>query len=122
MRELYEQFLSVFWIAIHHRWAVAIAMALICLVGWSVVFILPDKYEADASIYFDQETALSPVLQGIATESSSLEERALLIRRTLTTRASLLEIAKNSGVDLSQYPPEAAENFLNNMFKQVKYC
>ena len=120
MRELYEQIISVFWIAIHHRWAVAISAAIICFIGWGVVYLLPDKFEVGASIYFDQETALSPVLEGIATEDTSRDERAMIIQRTLTNRASLIEIAESNGVDLSNRTPRQVNKFLSKMYKQIK--
>lgn len=119
MRELYEQILSVFWVAIHHRWAAGLAAAAICLIGWGIVYILPDKYEVYASVYFDDETALSPVLEGIATQDTSRDERAMIIRRTLTNSASLMHIAEVSGIDLSQHSPRAVDRFLEKMYKQI---
>lgn len=119
MRELYEQLQSIFWVAVHHRWAALLSSALICLIGWGVVYLLPDQYEVYASVYFDDETALTPVLEGLATEDFSGDERAMIVRRTLTNESSLEEIAKASGKDLSQYSDADANEILFNMFKNI---
>ncbi len=119
MREIYEQILSIFWITVHHRWVVLTTAALVCFIGWAVVYILPDKYEVKATIYFDEETALSPVLKGVGTEKSSGDERASIIRRTLKNRASLLKIVDASGVDVSGYSDKALEKFLRKLVKTI---
>ncbi len=120
MRELYEQLISGIWVALHHRWSVAIVASLVCLIGWGVVYLLPDKYEVKATVYFDSETALSPVLKGIATEKDSSEERVLIIQRTLTNRVSLQHIAESSGMQLDSYSTKEVDNILAKMFRNIK--
>ncbi len=46
------------------RWLGMAAAAALAIVGWVVVFALPDRYEATASIFVDTRTALKPVLRG----------------------------------------------------------
>ena len=48
-------------------WALAIA-TLLALGGWVLVFSLPDRYEASASVFVDTRTSLKPVLQGLTVE------------------------------------------------------
>ena len=120
MREIYEQILAIFWITIHHRWLVAFAAALICLIGWTVVYLLPDQYQVKTVIYFDSETALSPVLENIAIEDKSREERALIIQRTLTNRSSLQAIAIKSGKLTETASEQKVNKTLYNMFKNLK--
>ena len=44
------------------RWVGLIAAVIIALMGWLVVFALPDRYEAEARVFVDTRTAL---LQGM---------------------------------------------------------
>ena len=120
MRDIFEQLAQIFWIAIHHRWLVAFSAALICLVGWTVVYLLPDSYEVKTAIYFDAETALTPVLENIAIEDNSREERALIIQRRMTNHSTLVEIAQRSG-KITEYDSEKArEKKLIKMHKNIK--
>ena len=41
----------------------------ICIAGWTVVFVLPDKYRATAKVYVETRTALSQVTTGISVEN-----------------------------------------------------
>src|SRR5258706_359568 len=50
------------------RWLALAVAAALALVGWLVVFALPDRYEAVASVFVDTRTSLKPVLQGLTVE------------------------------------------------------
>ena len=45
-----------------YRWLALALAILIALFGWLVVFSLPDRYEAVASVFVDTRTSLKPVL------------------------------------------------------------
>ncbi len=50
-----------------YRWLAALAAIVVAVVGWSVVFTMPDRYEASAQVLVDTRTALRPALQGLTT-------------------------------------------------------
>ena len=65
MHQILEELLTWLRHVWRGRWlALAIAW-LVCLVGWTVVTILPDEYESSARIYADTDRMLSPVFAGI---------------------------------------------------------
>ena len=66
------------------RWALAVAWGL-CLIGWLVVYVIPDSYESHARVNVDTRTALRPLLQGIAVEPD-VESQLNLVRQTLMGR------------------------------------
>ena len=52
------------------RWlGIATAFA-VAVIGWLIVFALPDRYEAVARIFVDTRTALRPALQGLTVEQN----------------------------------------------------
>ncbi|MBV9724122.1 MAG: hypothetical protein JO299_03010 [Gammaproteobacteria bacterium] len=80
-----------------YRWlAFGIACAL-ALLGWLLVFMLPDRYEAHASVLVDTRTALKPALEGLATQQDVGVELSY-VRESLLTDARLIGIARLVGL------------------------
>jgi polysaccharide chain length determinant protein (PEP-CTERM system associated) len=80
-----------------YRWlAFGIASA-VALVGWLLVFMLPDRYEARASVLVDTRTALQPALKDLATQQD-VGVQLNYVRESLLTDARLLGIARLVGL------------------------
>jgi polysaccharide chain length determinant protein (PEP-CTERM system associated) len=76
-------------------WALSVGSALAFL-GWLIVFMLADRYEARASVLVDTRTALKPALEGLALQQDVGVELNY-VRESLLTDPRLLEIAKSVG-------------------------
>jgi polysaccharide chain length determinant protein (PEP-CTERM system associated) len=79
------------------RWPALAAAAIACVIGWVVVFALPDRYEADARVFVDTRTALKPALQGLTTEQN-VDAQINYVRQSLLEGPQLEKIAKDTGV------------------------
>jgi polysaccharide chain length determinant protein (PEP-CTERM system associated) len=79
------------------RWPALAAAAIACVIGWVVVFALPDRYEADARVFVDTRTALKPALQGLTTEQN-VDSQINYVRQSLLEGPQLEKIAKDTGV------------------------
>ena len=79
------------------RWPALTAAAIACVIGWVVVFALPDRYEADARVFVDTRTALKPALQGLTTEQN-VDAQINYVRQSLLEGPQLEKIAKDTGV------------------------
>lgn len=80
-----------------HRWlALGIASAL-AVAGWLLIFMLPDRYEAQASVLVDARTALKPALEGLALQQDVGVELSY-VRESLLTNPTLLDVAKRVGI------------------------
>ena len=62
MRDLYEQLLTYIRGIWRYRWFMMLMAWLICIVGWGVVYQLPDKYKAEARVHVDTQSMLRPLL------------------------------------------------------------
>src|ERR1700743_579733 len=82
------------------RWYALIVAFVVALIGWAVVFALPDRYEADARVFVDTRTALRPALQGL-TIDQNVDAQINYVRQSLLEGPTLERIAKEAGV-LSQ--------------------
>jgi polysaccharide chain length determinant protein (PEP-CTERM system associated) len=79
------------------RWVALITAFVVALIGWAVVFALPDRYEADARVFVDTRTGLKPALQGL-TIDQSVDAQINYVRQSLLEGPQLEQIAKNAGV------------------------
>jgi polysaccharide chain length determinant protein (PEP-CTERM system associated) len=80
-----------------YRWlAVAVAAGL-ALLGWLVVFALPDRYEASAEVLVDSRTALTPALQGLAVQQD-VSVQLNYVRESLLAEPQLLKVAQEAGI------------------------
>ena len=80
-----------------YRWlALGIASAL-ALSGWLLIFMLPDRYEARASVLVDTRTALRPALEGLATQQD-VGVQLTYVRESLLTDRRLVETARTVGL------------------------
>jgi polysaccharide chain length determinant protein (PEP-CTERM system associated) len=92
------------------RWFALIAAVIVALIGWAVVFALPDRYEADARVFVDTRTALKPALQGL-TIDQNVDAQINYVRQSLLEGPQLERIAKQAGIlpPIVTDEPEAAK-------------
>jgi polysaccharide chain length determinant protein (PEP-CTERM system associated) len=88
-----------------YRWLGLAVAAALAVAGWAIVFMLPDRYGAQASVLVDTRTMLKPALDGLALQQDVGVELTY-VRESLLTDPNLLEVAKQVGL----LPP----NYENN--------
>ena len=79
------------------RWPALAVASVVCVIGWVVVFALPDRYEADARVFVDTSTALKPALQGLTTDEN-VDAEINYVRQSLLEGPQLERIARETGV------------------------
>src|SRR5271155_2382308 len=79
------------------RWLGIAAAFTIAVVGWLVVFALPDRYQAEARVFVDTRAALKPALQGL-TVDQNVDAQINFVRQALLEGPELENIAKETGV------------------------
>jgi polysaccharide chain length determinant protein (PEP-CTERM system associated) len=101
------------------RWWGAAAAFAVAFIGWSVVFALPDRYEADARVFVDTRTALKPALQGLTTEQN-VDAQINYVRQSLLEGPQLEKIAMDTGVlDASVTDERARTKILDNLSNRI---
>src|SRR5260370_23205802 len=78
------------------RWMALAAASIASVIGWSIVFTLPDRYAADARVFVDTRTALKPALQGLTTHQN-VDAQINYMRQSLLEGPQLERIAKETG-------------------------
>ncbi|MDP6564249.1 MAG: Wzz/FepE/Etk N-terminal domain-containing protein, partial [Alphaproteobacteria bacterium] len=118
MGDLRAQILAAIRALWRRRWyIVGIAWAL-CLVGWTVVLLLPDQFESKTRIYVDTETMLAPLLSGIAV-ASNLDSQVAFMNRTLLSRPNLSQVVRMADLDLSVSNEREMEALLDRLSRDI---
>src|SRR5882672_1044985 len=79
------------------RWMALTVASIVSVIGWSIVFTLPDRFAADARVFVDTRTALKPALQGLTTDQN-VDAQINYVRQSLLEGPQLELIAKQTGV------------------------
>jgi len=102
------------------RWIALGVASVTALIGWAIVFSLPDRFDAFARIFVDTRTALKPVLQGL-TVGQDVDAQLNYVRQSLLAGTQLMEIAKVTGVLAPDVvDPIAQDVILNELAERVE--
>ena len=101
------------------RWVAVATAAIVALVGWLLIFSLPDRYEAQAQVLVDTRTALKPALEGLAVDQDvnvqlNYVRQALLADPELTTLAQRVGVMPTTGIG-----PAQQQAFLDALRKRI---
>ena len=103
----------------HRRWYVIAVAWLICGAGWTVVAVMPNKYETSARIYVDVDTMLGPLMKGLAVEMNVFQQIDI-IQRTLLSRPNLEKILLLTDLDLTVNDPMDKEKLFEELVEKIK--
>ncbi len=101
-----------------YRWYAVGLAVLVALFGWLVVFSLPDRYEAVASVFVDTRTSLKPVLQGLTVEQD-VDSQLNFVRQSLLAGPSLQKVAQKGGVLPQGVTPRIEEQLVADMSNRI---
>ena len=120
MQELIEQLLGYLKGIWNNRWyAMAIAW-IVCIVGWAVIYKLPDQYETRAKIYIDTQSLLRPLLRGL-TVQTNINQQIKLMVRTLLSRPNVEKIIRLADLDLHTNNQEEFDELVKKLQKEIKF-
>lgn len=100
------------------RHALALAWAA-CLVGWLGVLMMPDVYEANARIFVDTRTALTPVIQGLAI-GQEVDAQLNYVQQSLLGTPQLEKVAREADLTFSGQPPEKNAAQIAGLRERIK--
>ncbi len=116
LRELFGRYGELAW---RRRWLAMLTAWLVCIVGWIAVAMLPDQYEANARVFIDADAFLTPLLRGIAVESS-LQDELDLLQHMLLSRPNLERIIQKTDLQLLATSPYATEQLVESLGLRIK--
>ena len=118
MDQVLQQILGYAKAAWRRRWWGVVVAWLACIVGWTWVMVLPDRYEASARVYVDTQTLLKPLLSGLAVQPN-IEQQIKLMTRQLVSRPTLEKVARMTDLDVRAKTPEQTEAMLDGLASKI---
>ena len=118
MDQVLQQILAYAKAAWRRRWWGVVVAWLVCIVGWTWVMVLPDRYQASARVYVDTQTLLKPLLAGLAAEPN-VQQQINMMTRQLVSRPTLEKVARMTDLDVKAKTPEQTEAMLNGLASRI---
>ncbi len=119
MAELTALLLTFFKAIGKYRWyAVAIAW-LVALVGWGVVYHLPNDFQASARVYVDTQSILKPLMSGMTT-TPNVEQQVMFMRRTLISRPNVERVLRMVDLDIKAKDTKEHEKQVDELMAAIK--
>jgi polysaccharide chain length determinant protein (PEP-CTERM system associated) len=100
------------------RWWALGAGWLVCAAGWAYVLSMPNIYQANARVYLNTQSALRPLLQGLAV-NPDVESDLALVRQALLSRPQMEKVARQTELDLGVRTAEDKERLLAGLQKNI---
>ena len=100
------------WYAVAISWVVAI-------IGWAVVYKLPNDYQASARVYVDTQSILKPLLSGMTT-LPNLDQQVVFMRRTLISRPNVERVMRMVDLDVKSSNAKAHERQVDELMNSIK--
>ena len=119
MNELIQTLKNHIRSAWRFRWSALLVTWLVALLGWGVVFLMPDKYQSTAKVFVDTESVLRPLLRGLAVETD-LNQRLQLMTRTLLNNENLEKVLREADLDLEVNTIEERQQLIEKLKETVE--
>jgi polysaccharide chain length determinant protein (PEP-CTERM system associated) len=118
MDQVLQQVLGYVKAAWQRRWAGVAVAWVVCIVGWTWVMLMPDRYEASARVYVDTQSLLKPLLSGLAV-APNVEQQITMMTRQLVSRPTLEKVSRMTDLDVKAKTPEQTESMLSDLASKI---
>ncbi len=91
-----------------YRWSALLITWVVAVLASLIVFSLPSQYSAEAVVYIDTTSVMKPLLKGLAPETDTHDELAVM-SRVLLSRDNLYSVIRETDMDLEIDTPYEKE-------------
>src|SRR4051812_33748179 len=102
-----------------YRWYAIIISWTVALIGWGVVFMLPNDYQASSRVYVDTQSILKPLLSGMTT-LPNLDQQVMFMRRTLISRPNVERLMRDVDLDVKAKDAKEHERMVDDLMSKIK--
>jgi polysaccharide chain length determinant protein (PEP-CTERM system associated) len=113
---LADQILAYLRSAWYHRWQAAATAWIVALGGWTAVYLMPNRYQADARVFVDTQSILRPLLTGLAVQPN-MDQVVSMMSRTLISRVNVEKLVQMA--ELGRQTPEEHEQLIEQLIREL---
>ena len=103
----------------HYRWLGLATAWLVGAIGVTIVFLIPDKYEASARIYVNTASILKPLMTGMTVQGNDADQIAALSRMVIS-RPNVEKLVQTVGLDAGTKSKAQYEEVVDSATKLLK--
>jgi polysaccharide chain length determinant protein (PEP-CTERM system associated) len=118
MKQAFEKIVTELRGAWRFRWLAMFTAWGVCVIGWLVVFAMPDMYGATAKVYVDTRSVLGPLLDKL-TVRPDVESQLTMVRQALLGRPQLERVARETDLDLRAETPEQRAALIDQLRSRI---
>ena len=118
MHELADLLLTHLKAIWRYRWYAVVSAWLIASGGWTVIYLIPDRYEAWARVYVDTQSMLRPLLSGLAVQPN-VDQMVSMMSRTLVSRANVEKVIRMTDLDVGLETPDDREKLVAHLSREL---
>ena len=101
-----------------YRWSALLIAWIVGVIGWLVVYALPNQYIAKTTVHIDTSSIMKPLLRGLAVETDPAEQLQVMTR-VLLSRENLLTVMRETDMDLAADTPEEKEEMVRELARKI---
>jgi polysaccharide chain length determinant protein (PEP-CTERM system associated) len=102
-----------------YRWYAMAVSWIVAIVGWAVIYQMPNDYQASARVYVDTQSILKPLLAGMTTVPN-LDQQVTFMRRTLISRPNVERVMRMVDLDIKAKTVKDHEQMIDDLMAQIK--
>jgi polysaccharide chain length determinant protein (PEP-CTERM system associated) len=102
-----------------YRWYAVVISWVVAIIGWAVVYKLPNDYQASARVYVDTQSILKPLMAGMTT-LPNLDQQVVFMRRTLISRPNVERVMRMVDLDVKTSTPKDHEKMVDDLMEKIK--
>jgi polysaccharide chain length determinant protein (PEP-CTERM system associated) len=102
-----------------YRWHAVIISWIVAVIGWTIVYRLPNDYQASARVYVDTQSILRPLLAGMTTVPNT-DQQVTFMRRTLISRPNVERVMRMVDLDIKTSNAKDHEKMVDELMAQIK--
>jgi polysaccharide chain length determinant protein (PEP-CTERM system associated) len=102
-----------------YRWYAVVISWIVAIIGWTVVYELPNDYQASARVYVDTQSILKPLLSGM-TALPNVDQQVTFMRRTLISRPNVERVMRMVDLDVKAATAKEHEKMVDELMAQIK--
>src|SRR5688572_10507524 len=118
MQELLAQLLLVLRGAWRYRWPALALTWVLALVGWTIVAVIPDEFEARAVVYVNTQSLLKPLLEGIAVDRD-VKSEVDQMQKVVKSSENLERVARETDLLLGTASKRDEQKVIEELFDSV---
>jgi polysaccharide chain length determinant protein (PEP-CTERM system associated) len=119
MHDLWSKVLLHLHGAWRMRWLAVTIAWLVALVGWAVVWAMPNTYVASAQVYVDTESMLRPLLTGLAV-GTDVRSDVNMMSTVMLSRPNLERVARETDLYLRAENPQDFDALVRTLTQKIQ--